>query len=60
MHMRIVLYVCYIAGKDALPDVYTRLPMGAQRPRASACIYNRQSMVACNITNMLHFLYSAL
>ena len=45
-----------IPGTSALPDIYARLPKGAQRPRASAYICIRQGMSAWDITNMLYTL----
>ena len=34
MYICIRTFISFIAGKSALPDIYTRVPEDAQRPRA--------------------------
>ena len=43
-----------VTGKSALPDIYIH---DAAAPEGE-CIYIRQSMSACVITNTLHFQHS--
>ena len=56
------MYVCisYIPGMSALPNIYAQLPRGMQHPRVSEYISGKARVPAWDITNMLHFLYSAL
>ena len=52
------MYVCisYNTGKSALLDIYARRPRHAA-PEGK-CIYIRQSMSACVISNIIHFWHS--
>ena len=60
IYIYICVYVCisYIPGVRDLPDMHARLPEGTA-PKGE-CAYIGQSMIAWDITNMLHFLHSAL
>ena len=47
--------------KGSLPDIYAQLPQGARHPRGeSGYIRQHTYTIACNTTNVLHFLNSAL
>ena len=53
-------YVCicisYNTGKSTLPDIYAQCPKACSTyTLESKCVYIRQSMNACVLTNMLHF-----